>query len=148
MFSHTKKILNIFAFLSTVFSLRPPFSYRINGIGLPKIPYQPILQTYSIVVADLAPHLFLSFCMELHAWVHRTAGHVGAVFFFMAPFFCTVAPFFLWRFLFCTVAPFFPCRNFFPSGAIFLHRFAGLYNHSCCSKQKGKTTPTQSNGAI
>jgi hypothetical protein len=42
----------------------------------------------------------------------------------------------------------FSLPQFFPSGAIFLHRFAGLYNHSCCSKQKGKTTPTQSNGAI
>jgi hypothetical protein len=111
MFSHTKKILNIFAFLSTVFSLRPHFSYRINGIGLPKIPYQPILQTYSIVVADLAPHLFLSFCMELHAWVHRT-GHVGAVFFSWRLSFA------LWRRFFCGAFSFALWRRFFPA-AIF-----------------------------
>jgi hypothetical protein len=65
--------------------------------------------------------------MELHAWVHRTAGHVGAVFFFMAPFFCTVAPFF------------FPGAIFFlPVTLFFLHRFTGLYNHSCCQQTEEK----------
>jgi hypothetical protein len=134
MFSHTKKILNLFAFLSTVFSLRP---------------YQPILQTYSIVVAGLCtPPFFYHF-----AWSYMRGciaqQDMLALFFFMAPFFCTVAPFFPVALSLLHCGAVFSLRQFFsPSGAIFLHRFAGLYNHSCCSKQKGKTTPTQSNGAI
>jgi hypothetical protein len=60
---------------------------------------------------------------------HRTVGHVHAVFLWRR--------FSLWRFLFCTVALFFPMALSFAYITI-----------PAVIKQKGKTTPTQSNDAI
>jgi hypothetical protein len=98
MFSHTKKILNIFAFLSH------RILFNISGGILHLFPGRPS----EFDAWPLHPTFFYHFAWSCMHRSHRTAGHVHAVF-FVAPFFCTVAPFFfLWRFLFCTMAPFFP----------------------------------------
>jgi hypothetical protein len=55
-----------------------------------------------------------------------------ALFFFVVPFFPVVLSFVLWH-CFFSLAQFFS-----PSGAIFLHRFASLYNHPCCQQTEGK----------
>jgi hypothetical protein len=73
-----------------------------------------------------------------------------SLFFSVAPFFCTVAPFFhvALSLLYC-VAPFFPWRNFFLPLALFFCTVSLAYiTIPTVSKQKGKTTPTQSNDTI
>jgi hypothetical protein len=128
MFSHTKKILNIFAFIFHC------ILFNISGGLLHLFPGRPS----KFDSWPLQPTFFLSFCMELHARVVSHSKTCCRCFFRGAFLLHCGAVFFMWRFLFCTVAPFFPWRNFSPSGAIFLHRFTSLYNHSYCQQTEGK----------
>jgi hypothetical protein len=123
-----KKILNIFTFLSHC------ILFNISSGLLHLFSRRPSEFDFW----PLHPTLFLSFCMELHVWVtshSRTCWHC----FFYGAFLLHCGTVFLWRFLFCTVTPFFSLAQIFsPMEAIFLHRFAGLYNHSRCQQTEGK----------
>jgi hypothetical protein len=114
MFSHIKKILNIFTFLSHC------ILFNISSGLLHLFSRRP--SEFDFWPGHCTPPFFLSFCMELHVWVtshSRTCWHC----FFMAHFFCTVAPFFCGA-LFCTVTPFFSLAQIFsPYGGYFFAPF-------------------------
>jgi hypothetical protein len=72
-----------------------------------------------------------------------------SLFFSVAPFFCTVAPFFsCGAFSFVLWHRFFPGAIFLPLALFFCTVSLAYITIPTVSKQKGKTTPTQSNDTI